>query len=393
LIDFKELMDILSIPRPNGSKAEENTLQALKNWLTDHDIIINILSFIQYPYFFETIGLWLILSRTLLVIAFGLRWGWGTLLIAAFGLIGGTLDVAINLPLVSWFGRRHGQNIIIDFQPIDVKKELLLSAHYDTKTELLDHRKRMFLLKNLRLGIFLTIAIGLLGPIDRILINHQSSWSYFTWGLGLGLCIPTILLAWALGVNLISGRFLKPSLGAVDNGAACAILLALADELASKTLITKETKVTIALFSGEEVNMQGSRAYVNQREWNYPTVAINLEVMAQNGEYVYWEQDGNSLGLMATSEEANQLIKSSVNAVTGHPPEPAGPINSDGFSFLSQGIPTGILGTYDMDWKDTGFHRPSDNLQRVVMERLPQGVDILKILITKYDQEATCHGS
>jgi Zn-dependent M28 family amino/carboxypeptidase len=251
----------------------------------------------------------------------------------------------------------------------------------------------MFLLKNLRLGIFLTIAIGLLGPIDRILINHQSSWSYFTWGLGLGLCIPTILLAWALGVNLISGRFLKPSLGAVDNGAACAILLALADELASKTLITKETKVTIALFSGEEVNMQGSRAYVNQREWNYPTVAINLEVMAQNGEYVYWEQDGNSLGLMATSEEANQLIKSSVNAVTGHPPEPAGPINSDGFSFLSQGIPTGILGTYDMDWKDTGFHRPSDNLQRVVMERLPQGVDILKILITKYDQEATCHGS
>ena len=387
MIDFKVLMDIFSIPRPNGSKAERITLEALINWLTDHHIPFIVNSFRQYPYFFDAIGLWIILSRTLLAVAYFFHLGWVTFLIALVGLAGGTLDIVIHLHLITWPGFKRGQNIIIEFLPENAKKELILAAHYDTKTELLDHHQRMLLLKNLRLGIIVTLIIGILGPIEYYFLSYQSPWSYYSMGLGIGLIIPMLLLAWALGINLVSGRFLNPSQGAVDNGAACAILLSLANELNSTTLSHDRTKITLALFTGEEVNMQGSRAYAGSREWNYPTMAINLEVMAQNGKYVYWEQDGNSLTLMATTDTANQLIQSSVYEITGYPAEPAGSVNSDGYSFLSRGISTGILGTYDIHWKDTGFHRPSDNLQRVVMERLPQGVDLLKTLITKYDQE------
>jgi len=51
------------------------------------------------------------------------------------------------------------------------------------------------------------------------------------------------------------------------------------------------------------------------------------------------------------------------------------------------GIPTAILGTYDKTMQDRGFHQPSDNLGRVVMSRLPEGVEILKKFILAYDRE------
>ena len=47
---------------------------------------------------------------------------------------------------------RRAENLVIKFSPPEPKRELILSAHYDSKTELLDHHQRMFFLKNLRLG-------------------------------------------------------------------------------------------------------------------------------------------------------------------------------------------------------------------------------------------------
>ncbi len=80
---------------------------------------------------------------------------------------------------------------------------------------------------------------------------------------------------------------------------------------------------------------------------------------------------------MPTSIEVNNAIKAAVKMVTGIFPHPAGPINSDGFSFLSAGIPASTMGTYDIELRDTGFHRPTDNPERVAIDRLPEGVNIL----------------
>ena len=133
--------------------------------------------------------------------------------------------------------------------------------------------------------------------------------------------------------------------------------------------------------------MQGSRAYVRDREWPLPAIALNLEVMAQDGGYVYWEQDGTSFGLTPTSHQVSQAIADAVKQATGRLAQPAGPVNSDGFSFISAGVPTGVLGTFDSHLKETGFHRPTDNLGRIVMSRLPEGVEILSHFIRKYERE------
>lgn len=378
-------MGWLSIPRPNGSLAERQTRQAIIDWLERRSMPYRLHGFRLYPNFFFAIGVWLILSRTLLAIAIWLRWGWPTTVIALLGLLGGTIDVAFNIPLVGWPGATRGENIIVQFEPRSPRQEIVLSAHYDTKSEFLDHRQRMFFIKNLSNGILLTILLGLLGPLDHALLDINSAWAPFTFAAGILFSLPLLVLAWGLGLNLSLGRLSPPSQGAVDNGAACAILLGLADRVQQGGLILEKTRLTLAIFTGEEVNMQGSRAYAAGRDWSLPTLAVNLEVMAQDGSYVYWEQDGTSLKLVPTSLQLNQALAETVANVTGAMPMPAGPVNSDGYSFLRVGIPATTLGTYDTKWVDRGFHSPADNLDRVVMARLPEAVEILAHLVTKFD--------
>src|SRR5512138_3173840 len=172
MVDYQELMAILSVPRPNVSAAERDTEAALRDWLTRRRIHYELQTFLLYPHFFECVGLWLMFSRTVLAVAVWARWGWLTLPIALLGLAGGTLDVTLGLPLVTWPGARRRNNILIGFEPQDPRQELVLSAHYDSKTELLDHRQRMFFLKRLNAGIALTVVLGLWG-----LLPQGSAWS------------------------------------------------------------------------------------------------------------------------------------------------------------------------------------------------------------------------
>jgi hypothetical protein len=375
--DYTELMQILSKPRPAGSQAESQTLQALQKWLERRGIPHKLHEFQSFPNFWLGIGLWLIFSRSLLVVLVWQRAGWLALAISVLGLLGGLVDVAFNIPLVTWFGAKRGHNLLIEFHTPDARQEILCSAHYDTKTELLDHRQRMFFIRSLPVGIALTLALGILGPLDHYLLANNSPAAAWTYSLGMLISLPLLFLAWGLGLNLTLGRFRQPSQGAVDNGAACAILLGLAQCVQSGALKLTQTHLILVLFAGEEVNMQGSQAYVREREWPQPARALNLEVMAQDGDYVLWEQDGYSLKLWPCSSEVNRDISQAVQQVTGSAPRLVGPVNSDGGSFLRHGIPASTLGTYDRQQKDRGFHSARDNLDRVVMERLPEAVEIL----------------
>jgi len=317
MIDYRELMGILSVPRPNGSAAERATARALREWLDRRGISYRVQAFRLYPYFFECVGLWLILSRSLLAAAVWARWGWWTLPIALVGLLGGALDVALHWPLVTWPGARRGENLLVEFEPPGAKREIILSAHYDSKTELLDHCQRAYLFRYMNLGILLTLLLGLWGPLDAWLVSGAIHW------IGVLLTIPLLLLAWGMGLHLSLGRTLKPSQGAVDNGAACAILLGLAGKLSKGEALPPETKITLALFTGEEVNMQGSRAYVKSRAWPLPASALNLEIMAQDGDYIYWEEDGDAFRVLPTTKSLNEMYAAAVEKVTGAPAQPA----------------------------------------------------------------------
>lgn len=368
-------MRLLSRPRPSGSPAERDTLRALRGWLTSRGLPCRFQAFPLYPYFFVCIGLWMILAHTLLAVSVWLGWGWAASLIAALGILGGLLDTAFDLPLVTWPGKTTGQNILIEFSVPDPKRELVISAHYDSKTELFDHHVRTFFVRNLRFGLVLAVLLGVLSPLQKYL---SAAWAGPLHIAGIALTFPLLFLVWGLGLNLALGRLRRdPSQGAVDNGAACAILLGLAQQVADGHVPLGETNLTLALFGGEEVNMQGSRAYALGRAWTLLSAALNLEVMGQDGDYVFWEQDGMSLKLFPTDAALNRSAAAAVEKVTGKPAQAAGPINSDGYSFLRAKVPVTTLGTYDRQLASRGFHLPSDNLARVKMERLPEGVEVL----------------
>ena len=127
--------------------------------------------------------------------------------------------------------------------------------------------------------------------------------------------------------------------------------------------------------------MQGSRAYVRERNWPLPATAINLEVMAQDGATIYFEQEGTVFRFLPTSETLNHAIIRATKLVTGQAAQPFGSVTSDGGSFVLAGIPATTIATLDNHFGETGFHRPSDNLARVVFERLPQSVDILQSVL------------
>jgi Zn-dependent M28 family amino/carboxypeptidase len=231
----------------------------------------------------------------------------------------------------------------------------------------------------------LTLLAGLLGAVDWLLAASAPGWSTVAYVAGVALSLVLLFLAWGLGLNLVLGRFIRPSTGAVDNGAACAVLAGLAERLAGEGGLQR-TAVTLAFFTGEEANMQGSRAYVGSRAWPRPAIAVNLEVLGQNGGYVLWEHDGTGFRSLATAAEVNALLAAAVEEVTGQAPQPVGTITSDAASFLARGIPTAVLGTADRALGLTGFHRPSDTLERVVLARLPEAVDILVRVVRRIDE-------
>jgi len=384
-VDYSQLMRILSQPRPSGSATEQETIQALQSWLTERGLPYRLQSFPLYPYFFVSIGVWMILAHTLLAVAIWLRWGWVVTFIAMLGILGGLLDTSFDIPLVTWVGKTTGQNILIEFDTPDPKYELVISAHYDSKTELLDHHVRAFFVRNLRFGIAMAVMLGIMSPLRLYIPTPWADWMHLT---SIVLTIPLLFLVWGLGLNLSLGRLRgEPSQGAVDNGAACAILLGLAQQVAGGQCTHENTRLILALFGGEEVNMQGSRAYALGRKWPLPAAALNLEIMGQNGDYVYWEMDGMSLKLFPTDKALNHTISESVASVVGRSAQPASVINSDGYSFMRVGIPVATLGTYDTNLQERGFHLPTDNLSRVKMERLPEGVAILAKFINVMERD------
>jgi hypothetical protein len=428
--DTEELLRIFSTPRPNGSPGARQTSLFIQEWLHSHDIPFQVHTYTQYPYFFEANGIWMILTRSFLALSTWLNWGWWTPVFAIAGMLGGPLDSVLHLPLITWPGKRTAENILIDLwlnavealPPLDNKakhaaqlnekppatmatrlsfanltsansspalRDIILSAHYDSKTELLDHRQRMFFLRSIPTGMLLTLLVGVAGALQAAWASNLSwtpVWSSLVYWGGSLLSVPLAFLALGYGLNLTLGRLVEPSPGAVDDGAACVILLRLADKLKKQSLDQRGSNssipspashITIALFSGEEIDRQGSRAYVRARPWHGNEIVLNLEAMAQDGDYVTWQRDGSIYRLRQTDSHVEEVIRRAVKRITGKDAVSGGPVLSDAAPFIEKGLPTAVLGTYDQHWMDKGFHRPSDNLKRVVAERIEEGTEIL----------------
>jgi hypothetical protein len=325
----------------------------------------------------ELLGLWLALTGVLLPLAALGRWGWAGLVLALLAVAVPLLEVRFLQPTVTALIRQSARNLVVHFAAPQPRREVIFCAHLDSKTELLDHAQREVLLRLGTPTMGLALAGGMLMLAEGLLPTGAARLAIH-W-LAVMTTLPAAAYGVGMGVNLAGGRLSRnPSTGAVDNGAAVAVLLALAQRLHRGDVSHGHTSVTLLFTVGEEAQMQGALSYVRDRKaWPLPVCAVNLEVVGQNGGYLLWEQDGTAMQQLAADPELNRALAAAVQAVAGEQPACVPRISSDALALLRQGIPAATLGSFDAELGGRGLHSALDNPDRIDPQRLAETVDVL----------------
>jgi hypothetical protein len=381
-----DILETIAVPRPNGSDEFYQTAAFIKEWLAEQGLSVGTHLFSMRPYFFEIVAATIIIAILLFVYLAFFRKSWLAMVpVLLVGLVM-LFEASLGTPVVSGLIRKDAENIIVTIAPERPEQELILTAHYDSKTQPFDHQQRELVFQL----IIPSVIAGALLALLWWLLHRRGRQPARTLSLPLGGLLALLSAYWLLLALTFGGGFMaKPSPGAVDNGTAVAVLMELSKEL--KEVPLEKTAVTIVLFAAEELNAQGSQAYLRDhpREEALPAYNVNLELVAQEGDYVFWPEDGVFTNRYPTSEKLNQMLGQALLRVTG---EEIGPLGatfttiSDSGSFLAVGIPSTTLGNAGSPELGCAFfHSHLDNLERVVPERIGEMVQILKEFTLLFD--------
>lgn len=246
-------------PRENGSPELDQTADWLLATLRGLGVAAQADDWVAHPWRLRVAG-FLALAVGLGYFALLLRkHARSALAVAIAGPVVLVVWLDVGVPLLDVAGG-HPQRHVRAVVPAagEVTQRLVFSAHYDTKTDLFDHLVRTPL-------TFATVPCALLmivGALWRRLRRVALGAAVFS-GLAYFLV--------SAGGIFVGDR----SHGAIDDGAGCAVLLALAQRLHADPL--PHTEVTFLFFSGEEIGVEGSRAFVRAGLTPKGAQVINLD--------------------------------------------------------------------------------------------------------------------
>jgi len=376
-----EILTKIAVPRPNGSKTVDATANFIADYCTGAGLTVTEEHFLLRTAMQPLVGLFLFLCALAFIF---FLWKRRPVLVLLFALLAPAIYFAefeFNLPAVSLLSAAKGRTIVAEAGPRDAKQEIILGAHYDSKTDLFDHeaRKIFYNFGAVSLGLMLLTAIA-------ALVLRQPLTSSNT--MRLILLIPamiSILGIAGLGLSL-GGGFLRSnqSPGARDDGTAVAVLLSLADDLANDPALSENWRVKLIFFGGEEVNMQGSAAYVTQHRPELVAAnarLINLECLAGPGPLRYHSGSGTFLRQYAADSHLISLVEHVAEEVR-QPVEPAGFMYDDSAAFLKAGIPAVSL-SHSLPGHPDSYHNGADSIDKVMPGKMEETVSLLKELITE----------
>lgn len=222
-------LSFLSQPRPNGSEALERAVEGVQAWLRDAGIPVQPHAFVLRPYFMEMLGLWLALAGLLLPVAALTRWGWAGTVLALLAVAIPLLEVRFLRPTLTALVRRPAWNLVVHLPASQPAQEVVLCAHLDSKTELLDHVSRRIFLRLSGPAVVLALGSGLLIGLETVLPPGTAR--LVTGWLAFAMALPLAVYGLGMGVNLIGGRinsdafaFLRHGVPATTLGSYDAIL-------------------------------------------------------------------------------------------------------------------------------------------------------------------------
>jgi hypothetical protein len=160
------------------------------------------------------------------------------------------------------------ENSVARIPARSAKQRLIFTAHYDTKTDLFDHvvRTPIQVLGFPLCGLMIVAAFTGLAAQKTSSIGKRAERLVNLVGKAALLYGPAFFAALSAGAVLTAR-----SPGALDDGAACAVLVRAATELAKAPPLSRRT--SRSLFSGEELGAEGSAQYVKAR---FPSTACFL---------------------------------------------------------------------------------------------------------------------
>lgn len=238
------------------------------------------------------------------------------------------------------------------------RQEVLLIAHYDSKTEWLDHQQRGILTGAVCFAGVAALASAAAargarrrrrGAWARAASRCRASLPYWTATAGLGLAL--------LGAHLVSGKFLpQRSHGIVDDGAACALLVELARS--ARAAPAASTRLSFLWSAGEELGAQGSTAAARGAARETAGSVLNLECLGAGPDLAYAGAEWTGVALGGPDLELRRALAA---ATPGKLHRLLVPVVTDAGPWLrARARAITLLGTGPQGRPARGLHRPQD---------------------------------
>lgn len=376
------LMDLLrqiAVPRPGGSSALDKAGTQIADYCRRAGLHVTEETFMLRAYMQGVVALTLVVLAALTLFFVIRRKYWIALALAVLIPAVYLLEFEANVTTVSALSPSTGRNIVAEIGPESPTRELIISSHYDSKTELFDHQQRAPIYNAAVVAMLLLLAATLwgvlAGPSAPAALRR-------TWAI---VCLAGLLGLVALAVAFGGGLLLKEqSPGTRDNGTSVVVMLGLADELGKNPEWLKQTRVKLVFFSGEETNMQGSAAFVKRHEFSPGhTAVLNLECLAGEGPLRYHEASGTFLGRSPSDPTMIRRVCDAAGQL-GLEVVPDGLIYDDSARFLQAGIPAVTI-SHSVPGVDDSFHSTADSIDKVVPGKMEESVRFIQLFIERYD--------
>lgn len=367
---WDELLDHLAeIPRENGSPELERTASWISEQLRASGWQVDPYAWTAHPHETKLLGL--------AVLALGLAY-WLLLrgrrpgLALAAAVLAPVLAIAVveyRVPVFGGIGTMVQHNVVATLSVPEPAQRIILSAHYDTKTEMLDHVVRT------PIQILAIPVFGLLiaAPLREVFRRRRGQ--RLQPGRLAAVAGPVAALyGTAIALTYSAGALLpERSPGALDDGAACAVLLRAAEDLAAGPP-PERTEIRIVLFSGEELGAHGAFAWVQDRfaaGADLPTAVLNFELIGSSRRFLV----GGEASLTRhyrPPEELVDLVDRALLAAGGEPVHRTrGAGLTDAVAFRAAGVPAvTLVGREGVFLLPRGMHGANDNRERIDPEVL-----------------------
>ncbi len=378
LTEWNDLLRVLAEqPRENGTPALRAAAEFLVERLHSAGLDAHLVSFTAQPYRLRLAGVIAFAGALLYTWCLRIRHPGLALLVAIATPVVLLADLDYHVPLFGWIGSGAAAHVELRLPAAQPMRRLLLTAHYDTKTDWLDHVERAPI-ELLGLPVTLLMIAGALlawRAQRRIGLHAPRPRTARVAGIVAVLYGAGMLASLSAGA-LVSNR----SPGALDNGAACAVLVRLAERLAANPLA--HTDVDLVWLAAEEAGVQGSHAYAAARfatPPDLPTSVINLEFIGASPNFAVFGRETFSLrsyppdpALVRTLDQIHQQQRGTPLHITWYGAA------TDARSFLAHGIPAATLSS---DLPEHALprhlHSAADNTSRLTSTALDAALDYL----------------